>query len=145
MRNCNHCGCSFDEHMSACPRCGTPNPIYRPGAYGANVPPDYKAQQGYTGNPNPNYGGAGMPYGCPSPAASNKTLVGIMALLFGGLGVQYFILGKVGAGLICILLTLVTCGLWSTLMFAQGIVILCMSEQDYQAKFVNPAKTFPVF
>lgn len=75
----------------------------------------------------------------------DKTTAGILALLFGGIGVQYFYLGKVGGGLLTILLTICTCGLWSTLMFVQGIVLLTMSNEDFERKFVYSNNFMPIF
>ena len=88
----------------------------------------------------------------PPPAAPNytksdkdKTTAGILALLLGGLGIQYFYLGKTSAGLITILLSIVTCGFWSVLTFIQGILILVMSDQEFNRKFVYTEKSFPLF
>ncbi|MBD5231870.1 MAG: DUF4339 domain-containing protein [Bacteroidales bacterium] len=91
--------------------------------------------------------------GCPPMADSyqaptgykNKTTAGILALLLGGLGIQYFYLGKVGGGFITILLTIVTCGLWEIITFVQGILMLTMSEQDFYRKYVYNQSTFPLF
>ena len=75
----------------------------------------------------------------------DKVLCGVLAMLFGGLGVHYFYLGKISAGFICILLSLVTCGLWGCVVFIQGIVMLTMTQRQFEEKYVlNPA-TFPVF
>lgn len=68
-----------------------------------------------------------------------------MALLFGSLGVQYFILGKTAGGLITILLSLITCGAWATITFIQGIVMLCMSDADFKRKYVDSTSTMPLF
>lgn len=76
---------------------------------------------------------------------SKKVLCGIMAMLFGSFGVQYFILGKTAAGFISILLSLVSCGLWSTIMFIQGIVMLCMSDADFKRKYIDSTSTYPLF
>ena len=84
-----------------------------------------------------------MPMNTYSP--KNKTTAGILALILGGLGVQYFYLGKVGAGLITILLTFVTCGLWEILTFVQGIMMLTMTEQEFNRKYVFTDKTLPLF
>ncbi|MBD5316358.1 MAG: DUF4339 domain-containing protein [Bacteroides sp.] len=75
----------------------------------------------------------------------DKNLAGILALLVGGLGVQYFYLDRVGAGLVTILLTTVTCGFWQTLMFVQGIIMLCMNQEEFERKFVNSPKFLPIF
>lgn len=80
-----------------------------------------------------------------NPMAEKKTICGIMAILFGTLGIQYFILGKVGGGFLTILLSLVTCGLWGILTFVQGIMMLCMSDDEFVAKYVDNDKTLPLF
>lgn len=89
---------------------------------------------------------AANPGSASSPEVNNKKILcGIMALLLGTLGIQYFILGKVGAGFLTILLTIVTCGAWSLIVFIQGIMMLCMSDCEFERKYMDPTKTFPVF
>lgn len=75
----------------------------------------------------------------------DKTVCGIFALLLGGLGIQYFYLGKTTAGLLTILLSFITCGLWELLTFIQGIIILTMDEADFERKFVYSTSTLPLF
>lgn len=88
---------------------------------------------------------------CPPAGAlvadsgKSKVTAGVLAILLGGLGIQYFYLGKVGGGFITILLTLVTCGIWEIITFVQGILMLTMSQQEFDRKFVNTDKTFPLF
>lgn len=74
----------------------------------------------------------------------NKTVCGLLAILLGGLGVQYFYLARPGAGLICLLLSFVTCGLWQVIMFVQGIYMLIMNEAEFQRKYVLSTSSFPV-
>lgn len=74
-----------------------------------------------------------------------KIACGVLAILVGGIGLQYFLVGKVAGGIINILLTLVTCGLWSIVNLVQGIMILCMSDEDWREKWVYSDTTFPVF
>lgn len=75
----------------------------------------------------------------------DKTLCGIFAILFGGVGVQYFYLGKITAGFLCIIISLVTCGLWSIVTFIQGIIMLTMNQAQFEQKYVLNKSTFPVF
>lgn len=77
--------------------------------------------------------------------SSKKTLCGIMAILFGVLGIQYFVVGKVGAGLLTILISICTCGAWEVITLIQGIVILCNSDADFERKYLNPNTFFPLF
>lgn len=75
----------------------------------------------------------------------DKILCGILALLLGGFGAHYFYLGKIGGALICILLTLVTCGAWSIITLIQGILILTMTQAQFEQKYVLSKSTFPIF
>ena len=80
-----------------------------------------------------------------SPEGKSRGVAGLLAIFLGGLGVQYFYLGKVAGGLLCILLSLVTCGVWQIVTLIQGIMMLCMNNYTFRQKFVlNPA-TMPMF
>lgn len=107
-------------------------PKYAPGGYGP-------AQGPYT-PPYPN--GAYGPNYVPS---GKKVAAGILALLIGGLGIQYFYLGKVTAGILTIVITICTCGAWELITFIQGILMLTMSDQEFDRKYVYTNSTFPLF
>ena len=87
----------------------------------------------------------GAAMGGQSELSSKKTLCGILAILVGTLGVQYFVLGKTAAGFITILLSLVTCGAWGIITLIQGILMLCMSDADFQRKYIDSTSTLPLF
>ena len=80
-----------------------------------------------------------------SSSGKDKTLCGILALLFGSLGVQYFYLGRIGAGFLTIFLNIITCGIWYILVFIQGIIMLAMSQEEFDRKFVYSKSTLPLF
>lgn len=75
----------------------------------------------------------------------SKTTAGILAILLGGIGVHYFYCGKIAGGFITILLYLVSCGLWSILTLVQGIMMLSMTDQQFDEKYVSNDKVFPLF
>lgn len=77
--------------------------------------------------------------------SSTKTLCGIFAIVLGGIGLHYFLVGKTAGGIINIILSLVTCGLWCVIDFIQGIMILTMSDEEWRRKFVDSTSAFPVF
>lgn len=77
--------------------------------------------------------------------SSKKTLCGIMAILLGTLGIQYFVIGKTAGGFITILLSIVTCGLWEVVTLIQGIMMLCMSNADFKRKYIDSTSTLPLF
>ncbi len=56
---------------------------------------------------------------------------------------QYFYLGRTGAGIIAILITALTCGSASILWFIQGILMIVMNEQEFERKFIYTTSSFP--
>lgn len=102
--------------------------------------------QGYTGNgpyQNQGYGFQGQPVGQGS--GKSNIVAGLLAIFLGYLGVQYFYIGKVGGGLLTILLFLVTCGAWSIVTLIQGIYMLTLNEWQFDQKYVYNTTTMPIF
>lgn len=168
---CSKCGnqFSFEDYNGqniGCPYCGTPvgngaaqqpygqqgygqQPYGQQQGYGQQQA--YGQQQGYGPQyygPQPNYA-----YGqqqdtdlfASGPSGKSRGAAGLLAILLGGLGVHYFYLGKVGAGLVTILLVIVTCGLWSIIPFIQGIIMLTMKQHEFEQKYVYSQSFMPLF
>ena len=80
----------------------------------------------------------------PVPRASNKIPAGICGILLGSLGVHKFILGYTGAGLVMLLVTLLTCGLASPIMHVigliEGIIYLCKPDEEFVRVYVDGRK-----
>lgn len=110
-------------------------------AAAATMPPTAGGATGY-----PGYGG-GYP-GYPAytdPAitaqASNKIAAGICGILLGALGVHKFILGYTGAGVVMLLITLLTCGfgaiVTSIIGIVEGIIYLSKTDADFVQTYVR--------
>ncbi len=73
--------------------------------------------------------------------AGSKIPAGICGILLGSLGIHKFILGYTGAGLIMLLVTLLTCFLASPIMhligLIEGIIYLAKSDQDFVRTYVD--------
>ena len=71
----------------------------------------------------------------------NKVLFGIMTIIFNCYGVPDFMQGNVGKGIGKICLTVFTCGIGGIVLEIKGIIagikILKMSEEDYEAAYLN--------
>ncbi|MEE1207635.1 MAG: TM2 domain-containing protein [Muribaculaceae bacterium] len=80
-----------------------------------------------------------------SPNGKMRGVAALLAIFLGSIGIQYFYLGKVGAGVIAIVLSAVTCGCFSVIWLVQGILMFCMNNQDFERKFVTTTSTFPLF
>ena len=67
----------------------------------------------------------------------NRVLYGVMTIIFNSIGVPCFMQGKTKAGILRIVLAIVTCGVIGTINeimgIVQGIKILCMSDEEYAA------------
>lgn len=81
------------------------------------------------------------------PSGKNRGLAGLLAILLGALGVHYFYMGKNTAGIICLVLTLFSCGIAATLLsimgLIQGILMLTMSEEEFESRYIYNPSTFP--
>ena len=81
------------------------------------------------------------------PSGKSRGVAALLAILLGALGIHYFYLGKNTAGIICLILTLLSCGIAATLLsimgLVQGILMFTMSEQEFENRYVYTNSTFP--
>lgn len=137
--NCKECGQQISDSASVCPHCGAPvvRDVFCPSC-GTKVPENVKFC--------PNCGGQIYPVSETAKAGKKDKLVaGLLAIVLGGLGIHYFYLGKTTAGVLTIVISLVSCGIWPVVMLIQGILMLIMSEEDFDSKYVDNDRTFPIF
>jgi len=80
----------------------------------------------------------------PNPRASNKIPAGICGILLGGFGVHKFVLGYTGAGLIMLLVSVLTCGALYPLMhlfgIIEGILYLTKTDDEFVRLYVDARK-----
>ncbi|KXG10358.1 hypothetical protein AT864_00949 [Anoxybacillus sp. P3H1B] len=63
----------------------------------------------------------------------NKVVVGLLAILLGGLGIHKFYLGKLGQGILYLLFSWT--GIPSIIGFIEGIVYLVKSDEEFNRKY----------
>jgi TM2 domain-containing membrane protein YozV len=87
------------------------------------------------------------PIAAPASAAaraSNKIPAGICGVLLGPLGIHKFILGYTGAGLIMLLVSVLSCFiLWPVMHIIgliEGIIYLCKSDEEFVRTYVDGRK-----
>lgn len=109
---------------------------------------NYNYQQGQYPPPPPfdnnDYYARNNAFDCDAKGKS-RGVAALLAILVGGLGIQYFYLGKTAAGIITILLSIITCGIWEIVTLIQGILMFVMNNADFDRKYVYNNSTFPVF
>ncbi len=74
------------------------------------------------------------------PGADKKVVAGVLGILLGGLGIHKFYLGYTKAGIIQLVISVVTCGALSVLGFVEGIIYLTKSDQEFVDTYVNGTK-----
>ena len=76
--------------------------------------------------------------------ASNKIPAGVCGIILGGLGIHKFILGYTGAGLIMLLVSILTCGIGYGVMhiigLIEGIIYLTKSDEEFVRTYVDGRK-----
>jgi len=79
-----------------------------------------------------------------SDRASKKIAAGICGILLGALGIHKFILGYTGAGLVMLLVSVLTCGIASPLFhligLIEGIIYLTKSDEEFVRIYVDGRK-----
>ncbi|MCF0195343.1 MAG: TM2 domain-containing protein [Bacteroidaceae bacterium] len=129
-KKCPFCGEIISADASKCRFCGEWLNM-RP----ANVHPQYNMRPT---NVHPQYN--------VTPQYSNgksKGVAALLAIIFAGLGINYFYLGKVAIGCIFVIVWLLFC--WtlfvpivlSIINIVQGIIYLSMSDREFAYKYNN--------
>lgn len=72
--------------------------------------------------------------------SEKKLVAGILGILLGGFGIHKFYLGYTKAGIIQIIVTLVTCGVGSILGLIEGIIYLTKSDEEFDQTYVHNQK-----
>jgi TM2 domain-containing membrane protein YozV len=82
------------------------------------------------------------PYSPPpfQPTESKRIAAGVCAILLGSLGVHKFVLGYTGAGIVMLLVTLLTFGVGAVVMhiigIIEGITYLTKSDSEFYHTYV---------
>jgi len=124
-KKCSSCGASIDLKATGCKYCGEPISVevqYHPQQAQQYQPPQYQKFRTYT------------PSGIHSINKS-KTTAGILAIIFGGIGVHKFYLGKIKTGI----LYLIFCWTYipEIIGIIEGVIYLTSSDEKFYNNYVN--------
>ena len=75
-----------------------------------------------------------MSSGAKPGRGKDKMVAGILGILIGAFGIHHFYLGSTTAGIVTLVLTCCT-GLGGILGLVEGIMLLVMSDDDFNAKY----------
>lgn len=124
---CPQCGAPLSPGATECKYCGEKIIQQQPQAQPAPNPQSPYPQQPYPQQPYQ------PPMGIsPDWPVKSKVAAGLLGILFGGLGIHKFYLGKIGSGIVYLLFC------WtfipSIVGFIEGIIYLCSSDENFQLK-----------
>lgn len=82
----------------------------------------------------------------PRDVSGKKIAAGVLGILLGSLGIHKFILGYTSAGLVMLLLSVLSCGILGTIFaiigIIEGIVYLTKSDEDFYRTYIVGKRTW---
>ncbi len=128
---CTKCGAQNEDLAQTCSQCQSPLPVI--GGY----QPTYQPIQ-----PPPMYGGP--PQDWKQMGGDKKVIGGILGIIVGGLGIHKFMLGYQKEGLIMLLVSILSCGIFYPIMhvigIVEGIMYLTKTDEDFVRTYIQGRK-----
>jgi len=149
IHQCPDCGRQYttQERVARvkCPYCGTETSV----SYAQQE--QQEAQQQYAYN-NPTTGSASNAFDnvfANGPSGKSRGIAGLLAILLGFIGLHYFYLNKTTAGVVFLIITILSCGILGTLVWLvsviQGVLFFTMTQEEFEQKWVYSNNNFPLF
>ena len=83
------------------------------------------------------------------PSGKSRGIAGLLAILLGWCGLHYFYIGKTSAGIVFLLVAILSCGILATVTtivsIIQGVLFFTSTQEEFEFKWVNSPSNFPLF
>ena len=83
------------------------------------------------------------------PSGKSRGIAGLLAILMGWCGLHYFYIGKTSAGVLFLLIAVLSCGILATITtivsIIQGVLFFTSTQEEFEFKWVNSPSNFPLF
>ncbi len=83
------------------------------------------------------------------PSGKSRGIAGLLALLMGAFGLHYFYIGKTNAGILFLLLSLLSCGalgiVTQIISVIQAVLFFTCTQQEFEQRWVYSPSNVPLF
>ena len=146
IHQCPECGKQYSTQEKVnrvkCPYCGAETNV----SYSQQEQPNFQEQWRQFGNQASNAIDSVFANG---PSGKSRGVAGLLALLMGGLGLHYFYLNKPTAGIVFLLVALLSCftlGIVThVIAIIQAVLFFTSTQEEFEQKWVNCPTNFPLF
>ncbi len=144
IHNCPECGKQYSTQDKVnrvkCPYCGAETNV----SYAENEQSrweQFNSQQRQYGNIDSVFNNG--------PSGKSRGIAGLLAILMGWCGLHYFYIGKTNAGVLFLLIAVLSCGIFATITtivsIIQGVLFFTSTQEEFEFKWVNSPSNFPMF
>ena len=145
IHNCPECGKQYSTQEKVnrvkCPYCGAETNV----SY-SDQEPSFQEQWRQFGNQASNALDSVFNNG---PSGKSRGIAGLLALLMGAFGLHYFYIGKTNAGILFLLLSLLSCGalgiVTQIISVIQAVLFFTCTQQEFEQRWVNSPSNVPLF
>ena len=145
IHNCPECGKQYSTQEKVnrvkCPYCGAETNV----SY-SDQEPSFQEQLHQFGNQASNALDSVFNNG---PSGKSRGIAGLLALLMGAFGLHYFYIGKTNAGILFLLLSLLSCGalgiVTQIISVIQAVLFFTCTQQEFEQRWVYSPSNVPLF
>ena len=145
IHHCPECGKQYSTQEKVnrvkCPYCGAETNV----SY-SDQEPNFQEQWRQFGNQASNALDSVFNNG---PSGKSRGIAGLLALLMGAFGLHYFYIGKTNAGIVFLLISLLSCGVFATVTWVisiiQAVLFFTSTQQEFEQRWVYSPSNFPLF
>ena len=83
------------------------------------------------------------------PSGKSRGIAGLLAILMGWCGLHYFYIGKTNAGILFLIIAILSCGILATvttiISIIQGVLFFTSTQEEFERRWVDSPSNFPLF